>query len=60
MQYNEIYSAHTDIVINGNVNEEISRLRTIIENQKAVIEINQKENELLRQALGQGIGIETD
>lgn len=58
MQYNEIYSVHTDIVINGNVNEEISRPRTIIENMKTVIELNQKENEILRQACGSGVGID--
>jgi hypothetical protein len=38
LQYNEIFSASTDIVINGNVNEEISRLRTIIAKQKEEIE----------------------
>ena len=45
LQYNEIFSASTDIVINGSVNEEVSRLRTIVQNMKSVVAINQKEND---------------
>lgn len=42
LQYNEIYSTHTDIIINPSMNEEVTRLKIICDNQKVVIAINQK------------------
>jgi hypothetical protein len=51
LQYNEIYSTHTDIIINPNMNEEVTRLKIICDNQKVVIAINQKIASDMRELL---------